>query len=302
MKIIKSIPKNDGFYMPAEFSPHYGCIMIWPERGDSWQYGGYEARKAFIKAAEIIAKSEKLTVLASEAQYNNARAVLAENIRVVELSTDDSWARDTAPTFVTNGKTIRGIDWNFNAWGGLVDGLYFPWERDRQLARKLCDLYDVDVYDERDFILEGGSIHSNGAGTILTTEECLLSEGRNSHMTKAEIEQKLKDTLGAEKSFGYHMEYIMMKPTDTLIISVLLSPKQMLFLRGLMMKTTHNISFLQLVLKLSKIPQPQTAGKLLSINCPCLSPYSSPNTNVKVLTLWTAYRQEQQTSDLPHLM
>ena len=199
MKIIKSIPKNDGFYMPAEFSPHYGCIMIWPERGDSWQYGGYEARKAFIKAAEIIAKSEKLTVLASEAQYNNARAVLAENIRVVELSTDDSWARDTAPTFVTNGKTIRGIDWNFNAWGGLVDGLYFPWERDRQLARKLCDLYDVDVYDERDFILEGGSIHSNGAGTILTTEECLLSEGRNSHMTKAEIEQKLKDTLGAEK-------------------------------------------------------------------------------------------------------
>lgn len=101
--------------------------------------------------------------------------------------------------FVTNGKTIRGIDWNFNAWGGLVDGLYFPWERDRQLARKLCDLYDVDVYDERDFILEGGSIHSNGAGTILTTEECLLSEGRNSHMTKAEIEQKLKDTLGAEK-------------------------------------------------------------------------------------------------------
>lgn len=199
MKIIKSIPKNDGFYMPAEFSPHYGCIMIWPERGDSWQYGGYEARKAFIKAAEIIAKSEKLTVLASEAQYNNARAVLAENIRVVELSTDDSWARDTAPTFVTNGKTIRGIDWNFNAWGGLVDGLYFPWERDRQLARKLCDLYDVDVYDEGDFILEGGSIHSNGAGTILTTEECLLSEGRNSHMTKAEIEQKLKDTLGAEK-------------------------------------------------------------------------------------------------------
>lgn len=302
MKIIKSIPKNDGFYMPAEFSPHYGCIMIWPERGDSWQYGGYEARKAFIKAAEIIAKSEKLTVLASEAQYNNARAVLAENIRVVELSTDDSWARDTAPTFVTNGKTIRGIDWNFNAWGGLVDGLYFPWERDRQLARKLCDLYDIDVYDERDFILEGGSIHSNGAGTILTTEECLLSEGRNSHMTKAEIEQKLKDTLGAEKSFGYHMEYIMMKPTDTLIISVLLPPKQMLFLRGLMMKTTHNISFLQLVLKLSKIPQPQTAGKLLSINCPCLSPYSSPNTNVKVLTLWTAYRQEQQTSDLPHLM
>lgn len=276
--------------------------MIWPERGDSWQYGGYEARKAFIKAAEIIAKSEKLTVLASEAQYNNARAVLAENIRVVELSTDDSWARDTAPTFVTNDKTIRGIDWNFNAWGGLVDGLYFPWERDRQLARKLCDLYDVDVYDERDFILEGGSIHSNGAGTILTTEECLLSEGRNSHMTKAEIEQKLKDTLGAEKSFGYHMEYIMMKPTDTLIISVLLPPKQMLFLRGLKMKTTHNISFLQLVLKLSKIPQPQTAGKLLSINCPCLSPYSSPNMNVKVLTLWTAYRQEQQTSDLPHLM
>lgn len=199
MKILNTIPKNDGFYMPAEFAPHYGCIMIWPERGDSWQYGGYEARKAFIKAAQVIARSERLTVAASEAQYNNARAMLPENVRVAEISTDDSWARDTAPTFLTNGEIIRGVDWGFNAWGGLVDGLYFPWERDRQLARKLCDLYDIDVYNMRDFILEGGSVHSNGAGTILTTEECLLSEGRNPHMTKSEIEEKLKNILGAEK-------------------------------------------------------------------------------------------------------
>ncbi len=198
MKILHTTPKSDGFHMPAEFEPHYGCIMIWPERGDSWQYGGYAARKAFINAARVIARSERLTVLASEAQYNNARAMLPGNIRVAEMSADDSWARDTAPTFLTNGSIIRGVDWGFNAWGGLVDGLYFPWERDRQLARKLCDLYDIDIYDMRRFILEGGSVHSNGRGTVLTTEECLLSAGRNPNMNKSEIEQLLKDALGAE--------------------------------------------------------------------------------------------------------
>lgn len=199
MKVIASTPKKDGFYMPAEFSPHYGCILIFPERSDSWQYGAYAARKAFVKICTAIAESEKVTVCASEKQYENARRMLPDNIRVVEMSSNDSWARDYAPTFVTDGKEIRGINWRFNAWGGLYDGLYFPWDKDDKMARKLCDLYDKDMYDAGDFVLEGGSIHVDGEGTCITTEACLLSSGRNPDLTKEEIEEKLKEYLGVEK-------------------------------------------------------------------------------------------------------
>ncbi len=197
LKIIKdSTPAADGFRMPAEFEPHEGCIMIFPERSDSWQYGAYAARKAFVQIAEAIAKSEKLTVCASEAQYDNARAMLPNHIRVVEMASNDSWARDYAPTFVKNDAgEVRGIDWGFNAWGGLYDGLYFPWDKDNRMARKLCDLLEKDVYDKRDFILEGGSIHVDGEGTCMVTESCLLSKGRNPELSREQIEDTLKEYL-----------------------------------------------------------------------------------------------------------
>lgn len=199
MKIINSTPRADGFYMPAEFAPHYGCIMIFPERADSWQYGGYAARRAFVEVAAAISESEKVTVCASEKQYENARRLLPERVRVVEMSSNDAWARDYAPTFVTDGKSLRGINWGFNAWGGLVDGLYFPWDLDDKMARKLCDLYEIDMYDLCNFILEGGSIHVDGEGTCITTEACLLSKGRNPNLTKAEIENYLREYLNVEK-------------------------------------------------------------------------------------------------------
>lgn len=200
MEILHSLPAKDGFFMPAEFAPHYGCIMIWPERSDSWQYGGYAARKAFAAIATAIAKYEKVTVCASYDQYNNARQALPSNIRVVEMSSNDSWARDYAPTFVLNSSgVLRGIDWCFNAWGGLTDGLYFPWDKDNAMAKKLCDLMECDVYDAQDFVLEGGSIHVDGEGTAIVTESCLLSKGRNPHLSKDEITQKLCDFLGVTK-------------------------------------------------------------------------------------------------------
>lgn len=198
MQIINdSTPKKDGFYMPAEFATHKGCIMIFPERADSWQYGGYRARKAFVQVAEAIARSEKVTVCTSAKQYDNARAMLPAHIRVVEMSNDDAWARDYCPTFVKNAfGEIRGIDWGFNAWGGLYDGLYFPWENDNKMSRKLCDLLEKDVYNKRDFILEGGSIHVDGEGTCMVTEACLLSKGRNPDMSREEIEETLREYLG----------------------------------------------------------------------------------------------------------
>lgn len=199
MRILHTEPSADGFSMPAEFSEHYGCILIWPHRRDSWQNGAYAARKAFAELITAISESEKVIVCARYEDYDSARKALPPQVRVVEMSSDDSWARDVAPTFVTNGKEIRGIDWGFNAWGGLHDGLYFPWDKDNKMARKLCDLLDCDTYDKRDFILEGGSIHTDGEGTLLTTEECLLGKGRNPEMSKAEIEQTLCNTLGVKK-------------------------------------------------------------------------------------------------------
>ena len=128
-KILNSTPKQDGFRMPGEFEQHKGCWMIWPERTDNWRLGAKPAQKAFCDVAHAIAKYERVTMCVSEKQYSVARHMLAPHIRVVEMSSDDSWMRDVGPTFVVNEKNeIRGIDWRFNAWGGLIDGLYFPWE------------------------------------------------------------------------------------------------------------------------------------------------------------------------------
>lgn len=205
MRILHDSPASDGFHMPAEYEPHEGCILIWPERSDSWQYGAYAARKAFVQIASAIAESEEVTVCASFKQYNNARQALPAHIRVIEMSSNDSWARDYAPTFVKNDTgEVRGINWYFNAWGGLHDGLYFPWDKDNAMANKLCDLYRKDVYDAQDFVLEGGSIHVDGDGTAMVTENCLLSGGRNPDMSKEEITLKLKDYLGVTKVIWLH--------------------------------------------------------------------------------------------------
>ena len=101
-RIIGTTPKQDGYRMPAEFEPQQGVWMLWPERNDNWRDGGKPAQKAFADVAKGIAKFEKVTVGASVRQYQNARAKLPENIRVVELESDDAWVRDCGPTFLVN--------------------------------------------------------------------------------------------------------------------------------------------------------------------------------------------------------
>jgi agmatine deiminase len=192
-------PAADGFHMPAEWAHHSGCWLAWPERPDNWRLGGKPAQQAFVEVAKAIAQTEKVTVAVSAAQFNNARGRLPAEIRVVEMSSDDSWMRDIGPTFVVNDAgDVRGVDWQFNAWGGHVDGLYASWEADDAVARKILELQDVPRY-RADFVLEGGSVDVDGEGTVLVTEECLLSEGRNPGLTKDEIDQRLRDFLGAEK-------------------------------------------------------------------------------------------------------
>lgn len=201
MKRLESTPLADGFHMPGEFEAHAGCWLLWPERPDNWRLGAKPAQAAFAEVATAISKYEPVTVGVSAAQYDNAVNQLPAQVRVVEISNDDSWVRDCGPTFVKNYETgeIRGVDWVFNAWGGLVDGLYFPWNRDDEVARKICEIERKESYRLDSFVLEGGSIHTDGEGTLFTTEECLLSEGRNPGLTREQIEATLRQYLGINK-------------------------------------------------------------------------------------------------------
>ncbi len=200
MKRLETSPKLDGFRMPGEFEKHKGTYIIWPERPDNWRNGGKPAQQVFTTVANTISKYEDVTVIVSQGQYSNAKNLLNEKVRVVEMSNNDSWVRDCGASFLVNDKgELRGVDWAFNAWGGLTDGLYFPWDQDDLIANKMCELEQADSYRLDDFVLEGGSFHVDGEGTVLVTEECLLSEGRNSHLTKEEIEAKLCEYLNCTK-------------------------------------------------------------------------------------------------------
>jgi agmatine deiminase len=198
-KVINSTPRADGFYMPAEYTPHAGTWMLWPQRPDNWRLGGKPAQKAFVAVAEAIAQFEPLTMGVNHDQFSNARQMLSPHIRVVELSNNDAWMRDCGPTFVVDDKGgVRGIDWIFNAWGGLYNGLYFPWDLDEAVAQKVVEIERINLY-KAPLVLEGGSIHVDGQGTCITTEECLLNPGRNPNLTKDEIEAFLMDYLNVEK-------------------------------------------------------------------------------------------------------
>ncbi len=199
-RITDSTPKQDGYRMPAEFEKQSGVWMLWPERCDNWRNGAKPAQEAFVNVAKAIARFENVTVGVNNSQYQNARAKLPPEVRVVEISSDDAWVRDCGPTFLVNDKGgLRAVDWTFNAWGGLVDGLYFPWANDDLVAQKICEIEGVDSYRTEGFVLEGGSIHVDGEGTVMTTEMCLLSKGRNPDMSKQEIEKMLLEYLNCEK-------------------------------------------------------------------------------------------------------
>jgi agmatine deiminase len=196
---LKTTPAADGFRMPGEFEPHSGCWMAWPERPDNWRLGAKPAQEAYAAVAAAIAASEPVTIAVSDAQFEHCRSLLPAEVRVVEVSTDDAWIRDSGPTFVVDGEGARrGVDWHFNAWGGTEGGLYFPWDRDDRVAAKVLEVEGDDRY-RAPIVLEGGAIHVDGEGTVLTTEECLLNPNRNPDLSREQIERVLLDYLGAKK-------------------------------------------------------------------------------------------------------
>jgi agmatine deiminase len=197
---LKSTPAADGFRMPAEFEPHAGCWMAWPQRTDNWRLGAKPAQEAFAAVAEAIAESEPVTMAVSDARFESCRSMLSDRVRVVEVSTDDAWMRDIGPTFVVDAEgRRRGVDWRFNAWGGKDGGLYFPWDRDDRAAAKVLEIEGDDRY-RAPIVLEGGAIHVDGEGTVMVTEECLLNPNRNPELTRDQIEQALHAHLGTEKA------------------------------------------------------------------------------------------------------
>jgi agmatine deiminase len=198
-RTVTGDPRRHGYRMPAEFEPHAGCWMLWPERPDNWRNGAKPAQRAFSQVAAAIAASEPVSVGVSAAQFANARRLLPPAVRVVELSADDAWMRDVGPTFVVNDRGgLRGIDWIFNAWGGLIGGLYWPWNRDDAVAQKVLEIEGCDRY-RAPLVLEGGAIHVDGQGTLITTEECLLDPNRNPRLSRSDIERLLARYLGIEQ-------------------------------------------------------------------------------------------------------
>ena len=196
--VIQSTPRADGYRMPAEWEAHAGCWMLWPQRPDTWRQGGKPAQRVFVEAARQISRFERVTMGVNRDQYENARALLPANVRVVELSNNDAWMRDCGATFVVNDRGgLRGINWRFNAWGGLRKMMYFPWDQDDLVATKMLEIESLDRY-QAPLVMEGGSIHVDGQGTLLTTEQCLLHPNRNPGLAQADIEKRLSEYLGVD--------------------------------------------------------------------------------------------------------
>jgi agmatine deiminase len=206
--LVHAIPKLDGFYMPAEWEQHSGVFMLWPSNTENWKDGAKPARKAFTEVIRAISKFENVTLGVSPDAWDSANESVG-SVRSVSLKTmnyDDVWIRDTGPTFLINKKKeLGGVDWKFNCYGkagGHLLGIEYtvPHDRDKLIAKEVLELSNASaVYDSGDFVLEGGSIHVDGEGTIITTEECLLNPNRNPNLSKSSIEKHLSDYIGAEK-------------------------------------------------------------------------------------------------------
>jgi len=198
-KRIDSTPQADGFRMPAEYEQHDGCWMLFPRRSDTWRLGAKPAQRVFAEVATAIARFEPVTVGVHAEQYAHARGLLPDHIRVLELSSNDAWMRDCGATFVINDAgDIRGVDWRFNAWGGVDKGMYPAWDLDEQVAQKMCELIGADSY-KAPFVIEGGAIHVDGEGTLIVVAENVLHSNRNGDMSRGQMEEYLKVYLNVQQ-------------------------------------------------------------------------------------------------------
>jgi agmatine deiminase len=183
--------------MPAEWERHERTLVAWPAREAAWRDTTIEhARDVYAQVVAAIAAFEPVTLVADPAHVDDARArVTGENVEVVALPIDDSWLRDSGPIIVRGPNGERaGIDFRFNAWGEA----FTPYDRDAAIAERLLDHLGIERFASP-LVLEGGSIAVDGAGTLVTTDQCLLNPNRNPLLEREDIGRELGQQLGIEK-------------------------------------------------------------------------------------------------------
>ena len=187
-------PAEDGFRMPAEWAPHARCWMAWACNDEVFSDLA-AARAAYAGVARAIARFEPVTMVANRADLEGARALSGKTVETIHHPTDNAWMRDHGPTFVVDpGGRIAGINWGFNGWGKNTD----DFAQDAVLPARILERLALPFY-RAPFVLEGGSIHTDGEGTLLVTESCLLNPNRNPRLDRAEIETNLGRWLGVRK-------------------------------------------------------------------------------------------------------
>ena len=197
-------PKDQNYRMPGEWEKHTCCWMQWPHDNPnfksyaaipSWSHFDIEkGRIAWANVANAITNFEPVKMIVHPDNIINAKKLLNEKVEIHKFINDDAWARDSGAIFLLNKeKKLGGIDWEFNGWGK-----FFPYDSDNRIAKFMIKNADA-TYFKNNMILEGGSIHTDGDGTLLTTEQCLLNKNRNPDLSKEKIEENLKNYLGVNK-------------------------------------------------------------------------------------------------------
>jgi len=196
---MRETPREAGYRMPAEWEPHERCWMAWPHRADLWgaTFGGSlpDAQEAYAAVARAIAAFEPVTMVAVAGALSTAARLCGPAVEVLPLELDDSWLRDSGPLFLVGPDGARAAAaWRFNAWGGKFD----RYARDATVPERLCERLGLPLH-RSPLCLEGGALHVDGEGTVLTTESCALNPNRNPGLSRAEVERELCEALGASK-------------------------------------------------------------------------------------------------------
>jgi agmatine deiminase len=185
--------------------------MGWPCRLDLWGKTLDQARADYAAVANAVAAFEPVTMIANPGpDAGDARGALSENVEIVELALDDSWLRDCGPIYVYDDDGRRlAVHFAFNAWGEK----FLPWDNDAVVGRLIAERLGDRVV-ESSMVLEGGSILTDGRGTLLTTEQCLLNPNRNPSMSREQIESELRARLGVERIVWLGMGLLEDRDTD----------------------------------------------------------------------------------------
>lgn len=187
-------PIEEGYKMPPEWAPHKRCWMAWPCHPPTFA-DLPKAREAYAGVARAIAHFEPVTMIANPDHFEDARTRCGNTVEVLAIEINDSWTRDTGPTYLVDGRGgLAGVDWPFNNYGEIDP----DYASDKLLAQRLLETSGARRF-EAPIILEGGAIHTDGQGTLLTTENVVLNPNRNPGLTKADAEEVFRLHLGVDK-------------------------------------------------------------------------------------------------------